>query len=371
MVEGVQHFAAKSIGLSRCGGRKPSTLLTAARHNLREIQAELGAHGRIDARRTAGNTRLAGPATAAEVVALADRLLVSVDTSKLKRDHVQAVEVVFSLKLGSTIDAPVYFARCLAWTEQALRLPVLLATVHTDEAAPHLHVLLLPLRDGKHIGGAANARPELKRLRESFFAEVAGPAGLKRDSARLYGQAKQWAVDAVFQHCQAQDMPNACAALWPLLESAIKRDPLQCLRLLNITPDSIRPNAPRPIGLEDGPIGLAIGGRKHQALSCVGLASQSPLTTATNDAQVTGQPTPAQPVITRLAAPCAVVDRHSERVTRKPERMAVAHQAQQAAIAKHPPPQRSAARPAPIAEVSNFDGVTRTTEHAHDLSAWH
>lgn len=366
MAENITYFAVKSIGLSRYRGRKPSTLLTAARHNLREIQAELGAHGRIDARRMASNIHMAGPATAADVVTLADRLLASVDTSKLKRDHVQAVEVVFSLPTGSTIDAPAYFARCLTWTEQAMRLPVLLATVHIDEAAPHLHVLLLPLRDGKHIGGAANARAALKRLRASFFAEVAGPAGLKRDSAKLYGQARQWAVDAVLQHCQAQAMPDACAALWPLLESAIHRDPLQSLRLLGIDLDSIRPTATRPIGLEDGPIGLATDARKHQALSCVGLASQTPLTAVTNGAQATGQP-----AITTLVALWDAVGCRLQRMTRTPDRLTVARQAQRLAIAKHPQPRRRAARPAPVAERNDFDGLTRVRdEYAHDLSAW-
>ena len=47
----VLYFAVKSIGLSTVGGRKPCDLITAARHNLREIQAELGAVGRIDASR--------------------------------------------------------------------------------------------------------------------------------------------------------------------------------------------------------------------------------------------------------------------------------------------------------------------------------
>lgn len=48
------HFAVKTIGLSRCNGRKPCALLEAARHNLREIQAERGAiAGRIDALRMA------------------------------------------------------------------------------------------------------------------------------------------------------------------------------------------------------------------------------------------------------------------------------------------------------------------------------
>ena len=40
---GVLFIAAKTTGLSRQGGRRPSTLRQAARHNLREIQAELGA----------------------------------------------------------------------------------------------------------------------------------------------------------------------------------------------------------------------------------------------------------------------------------------------------------------------------------------
>ena len=48
MAESIAHFAVKSIGLSRVNGRKPCTLLEAARHNLREIQAEQGATGHID-----------------------------------------------------------------------------------------------------------------------------------------------------------------------------------------------------------------------------------------------------------------------------------------------------------------------------------
>jgi hypothetical protein len=89
MAESIQHFAIKTIGLSRCNGRKPCTLLEAARHNLREIQAEFGAGGHINPRRMADNVTLAGPATAAQVQAQADELLELVDRSRLKRDHVQ------------------------------------------------------------------------------------------------------------------------------------------------------------------------------------------------------------------------------------------------------------------------------------------
>jgi len=90
MAESIAHFAVKSIGLSRVNGRKPCTLLEAARHNLREIQAEQGATGRIDPTRTHGNTLLHGPATAAEVCAQAEALQAAagIIPGNLRRDCV-------------------------------------------------------------------------------------------------------------------------------------------------------------------------------------------------------------------------------------------------------------------------------------------
>lgn len=203
MAESVAHFAVKSIGLSRVNGRKACTLLEAASHNLREIQAEQGAAGHIDPKRMACNVLLAGPDTAAKVQGLANELLASVDTKRLKRDHCQAIEAVFSLPAATTIEPVTYFAQCLQWLEVALPLPVLSAVIHNDEAAKHIHVLLLPVKGGRHVGGAPIARPELKRLRESFFAKVGGPAGLKRESAKVRGVVKQWAIAAVLRECEA------------------------------------------------------------------------------------------------------------------------------------------------------------------------
>ena len=75
MAGDVAYFAAKTIGMSKVNGRKPCDLLTAARHNLREIQAEMGSVGRIDPGRSATNAILAGPTDAAQVQALAVSLL--------------------------------------------------------------------------------------------------------------------------------------------------------------------------------------------------------------------------------------------------------------------------------------------------------
>ena len=170
MAGDIAYFAAKTIGMSKVNGRKPCDLLTAARHNLREIQAEMGSIGRIDPGRSSTNTILAGPADAAEVKALAVSLLAAAELNPaaMRRDHVQALEFVFSVPPSSGVDPAAYLARCFAWLVGALPLPVLSAVSHADEVAPHLHVLLLPLADGVHVGGKPVERPKLLRLRWLF-----------------------------------------------------------------------------------------------------------------------------------------------------------------------------------------------------------
>lgn len=291
MAESIAHFAVKSIGLSRVNGRKPCTLLEAARHNLREIQAEQGATGHIDPTRTHGNTVLHGPATAAEVCAQAEALQAAagIVRGSLRRDHCQAIEAVFSLPEQAAVPDPAeYFAKCLAWLADALALPVLSAVVHRDEAATHLHVLLLPVKDGAHVGSAPIDRAALKRLRERFFAKVAGPAGLKHAGAKVRGMAKQWAIAAVFRRCEVLGLPAANGPLWPYLVACIERDPTAAMLALGIDANTIRPSdktphsepPPSPIGIESNPIGFQKEGVKHRTLSCVGFAHSPPLKTA-------------------------------------------------------------------------------------------
>ena len=293
MAGDIAYFAAKTIGMSRVNGRKPCDLLTATRHNLREIQAELGSVGRIDPGRSATNAILAGPADAAQVQALAVSLLAAagLNPAAMRRDHVQALEFVFSLPPSSGVDPAAYFDRCLAWLVEALPLPVLSAVSHADEVAPHLHVLLLPLADGVHVGGKPVERPRLLRLRESFFNAVAGPAGLQRESAKLRGQAKRWAVTAVMARCEAMGLPAANGPLWPVLMSAIERDPTAAVRALGIELSAQKHRQtqaePNPIGIEGttmsskaNPIGIEKRGEKIQSLSCVGIASKTTLKTA-------------------------------------------------------------------------------------------
>ena len=357
MNETIAHFSVKSIGLSKVNGRKTCNLLTAARHNLREIQAELGAVGRINPMRSASNIVLHGPASASEVQAQADALLAGagINTSKLRRDHCQAIEAVFSLPTDAAVTDPAaYFARCLEWVAGALHLPVLSAVLHRDEQAPHLHILLLPVKGRVYAGSAPIDRTELKRLRDAFFAQVAGPAGLRRQDAKLRGNVKEWAVAAVLSRCEAMGLPAAIGPMWDFLVGAIKRDPDSAMRKLHIDLNNIRPcaaeNQPNPIGIEANPIGIEKQGPEHRTLSCVGFAPPTP------------SPKPQKPIGSlhelwvlvgcKLAAPRA-------------DRLRRARAAQQSAVKRH-----TRKTPAAPSAIDSSEVRVVRDEHAHDLSAW-
>ena len=125
----------------------------AAKHNHREILAEMGAAqgGHIDPLRTIGNIVLRGCDTAAVVASVAQSLMDSANVNPLRKDAVRALEIIFSLPPESSINHRRYFDDATAWLEQYFAAPVISAIVHGDDAAPHCHVLLA-LVGGRMIG---------------------------------------------------------------------------------------------------------------------------------------------------------------------------------------------------------------------------
>lgn len=281
MAESVSYFAVKSIGLSRLNGRKPCTLLQAARHNLREIQAERGASSQIDQQRMRLNQVLIGGDTAAAVQAVALSLAESsgVDLASLRRDHCQAIETVFSLPLTPPIEPIAYFRRCIEWLKDVLPLSILSAVVHYDESNPHMHVLQLPIGRNEYLGSSVIQKKRLKVIRESFFNRVAGPAGLQRESARLRGADKRRAVAAVLHECERKNLPEKIGGLWSVLHMAIEKDPLKALQALGMDVNAIRASRvpswdqrlKNPIEIESNSIGFGCRGGDSQSLSCVGI----------------------------------------------------------------------------------------------------
>jgi hypothetical protein len=154
-------YAVKSIGLSErkdpVSGkkRKPQSLLTAARHNLREIEAENGADcGKVDPTRIHLNEVLAGPDKASEVESLNHQLFAAagIDRAKLRKDHAQASEHVISLEAGQ--DERGFFSLMVALFKRVYRAEnILSATVHRDQKQAHIHILISPISGGSYQGG--------------------------------------------------------------------------------------------------------------------------------------------------------------------------------------------------------------------------
>lgn len=229
-------FSAKSISRSTIGGRKAQTLLVAARHNLREIQAELGSSSNIHPERISRNRTLEGPDRAILVMARAVKIArdQGVDLSKLRKDYCQAIELVFGVSASAPVDHDAFFLRCLCWAKNAYQLPVLLAVIHHDEEHPHMHVLMAPLKDGCYVGGEPIRKPVQAKRRRQFEEEVAVPEGFQRAAPRFYGRLKTLAAKAVLQALQDLDPEAAHKLLWSVATDAIQKEPTRLFRLLDL-----------------------------------------------------------------------------------------------------------------------------------------
>lgn len=215
---------------------KGSNIITvAARHNKREIQAELGATGSIDSTRSGLNQTLAGPAAASDVGQLAKELMAAVGITKLRKDAVQALEIVFSLPTGSAIDDTTYFSDCAAWAADCLGGVTLSVDVHRDEAQPHCHVLLLPLVDGRMDGSnLIGGRQKLMAMHKQFHTVVAARYGLSKAPARLGGASKRAAATAVLKNMQETGDSALQSAAWATIRDVIENDPGPFLVALGI-----------------------------------------------------------------------------------------------------------------------------------------
>ncbi len=234
-------FKIGSVSLStrRKGG--PCSLLNAARHLSREIQAEMGATAKIDPTRTHLNVRVAGPQAAAEVVELAGAAArrAGVDVSSLKRDYCQAIELLFCLPAGAAIGSEKYFRNCLDWCAEMLAgVVVLCAVVHHDEDHPHMHVLLSPFKAGVSIARDVKSAKSVHALVVSFFDKVAGPAGLKRGGAKLYGKAKEAAVAMVLQRLTDEGVRRSAG--WPSIRASVESNVMSYMVDYGIGGDDVR-----------------------------------------------------------------------------------------------------------------------------------
>lgn len=270
----------------------------AAKHNLRELHAELGAGSHIDHTRIGLNQILAGADTAAGVASDAERLMQEAGVGNLRRDAVRGVEIIVSLPASSAIDRAAFFSDSLSWVRRFFAVPVLSAVVHLDEAAPHCHVLLLPLVKGRMVGSdLVGNKARLQAMQTSFFDDVGRRYGLTRPKAqrRLNQATRDKAASLIVTAIQGSPELLEQRDVERALLEVVRHDPaplLSALKLKVPMPESpkqtfagvmTKPCKPeKPIGFrgKTKPIGFAPAMPvNHQTLSCVGFAPEpSPVT---------------------------------------------------------------------------------------------
>lgn len=165
----------------------------ASRHNLREIQAELGYKSHIDPLRSPHNIILRGAVTAKEVAQQATHLMNEAKVSKPRKDAVRALEIIFSLPPSTTIDTLEFFSNATGWTESYFQVPIVSAVIHHDEEAPHCHVLMLPLINGRLVGSdLMGNRKNLEAMQNDFYLKVAQGYGLQKPAkVKQHSKAKR------------------------------------------------------------------------------------------------------------------------------------------------------------------------------------
>ena len=153
----------------------------AAKHNLREIAAEIGVDRRIDAKRIYLNYVLRGPDTSEEIVSLRNSLVSDAGIKKLRSDAVEGLEVLFTWPFQDQECPRQYFEDCTLWAAEHFQVPILSSVVHLDESSPHCHLLMLPLTNGRMIGSAlfGTARHLAMHL-DAFYREVGAKYGIAR-----------------------------------------------------------------------------------------------------------------------------------------------------------------------------------------------
>lgn len=294
----MEHIQVLRIKKLKGGG----IIAHAARHNLREMQAEIGADSHIDPRKSSLNVVLRGAGRAADVAAEAVGLMEQAQLKRpLQKNGVHGLEIIFSLPSSSGIAEVDYFSDAVAWAELFFEIPILSAVIHNDEAAPHCHAIMLPLFDGRMIGSALMGnRTRLLAMQADFYAKVGQAYGLKRGTPtkRYSGAARAAAADMVVTALRraknSLDDPAIRDALCDVIAETM---PAHLMELLQLDMPEVRTPKPKtfasimtkncperkhkkPIGNGESsnPIGfnnLTIV-PKDQTLSCVGFGKSAP-----------------------------------------------------------------------------------------------
>lgn len=154
---------------------RQKSIWSSARHNLREMYRYRKPPIGIDSSKSHLNVILRGAYTAKDVNAYAEQLMKNAGITKVRSNGVRCIEVLFSLPFNTQLSVVEYFSACVAWAGQYFsgEENILSAVIHLDQANPHCHVLLLPLKNNGLRGSEMfGRRGDLFAMHKSFAKEV-------------------------------------------------------------------------------------------------------------------------------------------------------------------------------------------------------
>lgn len=225
-------------------------IAAAARHNLREIQAEMGADSHIDPLKIPLNVILRGASLAVDVAREATAKIEAAKVEqfrKLRKDTVRGLEIIFSLPPSSGIAEQDFFTDAIAWAEGFYELPILSAVIHNDEAAPHCHVIMLPLFNGRMVGSKMMGnRNRLLAMQADFFEKVGRHYGLTRQTPvkRYSGAARMKAAEIVVNDLRKNPKRLDDPAIRDAVRDALAENPMPAMGALGF--EMPQAKAPKP-----------------------------------------------------------------------------------------------------------------------------
>lgn len=179
-----------------------------------------------------------GPDNPGDVADLARRLMLEAGIVKVRKDAVRAIEVVVSLAAAGGIDERGFFEVCMRWFAKRFGGidNLLSADIHRDESQPHMHLLIVPIENGKMHGSAMFGGPGKLRSHLSDFAEqVCKPMGVDPPALALRGPAKLKLSQAVVRDLRLKKHPVVGSEIWVPISDCIKRSPQAFAEALGIS----------------------------------------------------------------------------------------------------------------------------------------
>ncbi len=199
----------------------PGIVLWAARHNLRELPPTPN----INPEKHGANQVALGEQTAQAVYVAYKEMLHVAGDQKLRIDAVRAIECLISLPVGVQDTDGSYFAAALDWLGKAFgRHTLLSAVIHNDEAAQHMHVLVVPLIDGRMRGSDLLGQRKFHALLRSFEEAIA-PACKNLGLAERSLQTKENMAREAIGCLQRLDDPMWQSVAAQILRNYIENDP--------------------------------------------------------------------------------------------------------------------------------------------------